>query len=114
MPAPVRTLGYATRREAFVALAARGHTPAEIAQLVNARHPDAGVTGRKVASYLSSLRRKGAVVPVQVKVGTDRYADLQRAADRRRMRPDHLLARILETVLVDNLVDAILDDGEAA
>lgn len=114
MPAPIRTLGYATRREAFVALAARGHTPAEIAQLVNVSHPDSGVTGRKVANYLSSMRRKGAVVPVQVKVDPDRYADLLRAADRRWMRPDHLLARIVETVLVDNLVDAILDDREAA
>ncbi len=111
MAAPVRTLGFASRREAILSLAMQGLTPSEIAESINTAHPEAAASGRQIGSYLSALRRNGQCVPVPVRLDEELYQQLTTAAKARGSRADHLAGRLMATILRDQLVDAILDDG---
>lgn len=112
MPRAVPTLGYPTRRAAFVALAQEGCEPAEIARRVNAAHADACVTVKQVATYLSALRvQRRENVPFMVRVSAETFEALQAEAKNRNSRVDHLARRLLEIAASEALIDAILDDG---
>ncbi|WP_322997486.1 hypothetical protein [Castellaniella sp.] len=89
---------------------------------IHARLPH--VTLRSIAVTMSRLRAAGEIPPAQprkdrpapVRFHLDRHEFTLLCADaeQRDMEPRELAAEILVTVLRDNLVDAVLDDGRAA
>lgn len=113
MPRAVPTLGYPTRREAFIALSREGLSSREIARRVNAADPDAGVNAQVVSKYLSEIRaRRSGTLPLTLNLRGDDYAALQAAAVERSTRADALARRIVLAALQEKLIDAILDDGD--
>lgn len=112
MPSPIPTLGFPTRRAAFVALAMEGRNPAQIAARVNAAHAGAGLTARQVTTYLSVLRIKGREsVPMLLRLPVETFEQLMSEARSRNSRADYLARRLVEAAVSDNLINAILDDG---
>lgn len=90
------TLGYPTRGEAIFALCADGVTLTEAAKRI-------GITRDNARSLLRYQRiRRGLCGYVS--------EGLVRAAYRRGITVDELVARLLATIARDNLADAILDD----
>lgn len=104
-------MGHPTRMKAVLTLAGQGLTTTEIARLISADTPDDPVTVAKVSRLLCAGRQRAPVSPITLRLGGASYDRLAREASKRGSRADHLARRLIETVLADNLIDAILDDG---
>lgn len=111
MGRPKPCMGHPTRTQAVLALAGQGLTTPEIARLISADAPGDPVTVVKVSRLLCAARKKALVSPITLWLGSASYDQLAQEAARRGSRADHLACRLIETVLADNLIDAILDDG---
>lgn len=109
MSGPIPTLGYSTRTAAVLALRAQGLSTVAIARQI-------GIEPKTVAALESSARRSPEAPraqnekPVVFPVGL--LQRLGRAAAGRGMTREALAIRIVETVVDDNMIDAVLDDGE--
>lgn len=108
MSGPIPTLGYPTRTAAVLALRAQGLTTGAIARRI-------GIEPATVSALECSARRSPEAPraqferPVVFPVGL-----LQRlgpAAARRGMTRERLAILIVETVVEDGMIDAVLDDG---
>lgn len=109
------TLGYATRTDAVCALRLAGVSTAEIARRI-------GITAAQVRSLETSRRRCDAANAGarQHNTTTMQPVDLPKLqiialrglASRRNLSVDQLVRRIVGAVIDDDLVDAVLDDGE--
>jgi len=104
-------LGHPTRIQAVLTLAADGLSTPEIARLISAETPTDPVTTAKVSRLLSAGRQRAPISTITLRLSRASYARLAQEAARRGSRADHLARRLIETVLVDNLINAILDDG---
>lgn len=104
-------MGHPTRTQAALALAVQGLSTPEIARLISADAPGDPVTVAKVSRLLCAARKRAPVSPITLRLGGASYDQLAQEAARRGSRADHLARRLIETVLADNLINAILDDG---
>jgi len=108
MAGPIPCLGYPSRTAAVLALRSAGQSTAQIAQRVN-------ITKKQVLALEDSAARSRtagtAVTRVEIVPGV--AALLEQAAVKRGMTIRQLGATILETVAVEKMVDAVLDDREA-
>jgi len=111
MARAVPILGHPTRSAAMRALFDAGLTTGQIALRLTEADPSRPASMQSVANALGQMRAKGAVLPVQVRLSSEDAEVLIEAAGARGLRADQLAARLLQLVLRDGLIDAILDDG---
>ena len=104
-------LGYQSRGAAARGLEARGRSVREIVEAINAESPDAPVTPHSVRSWLW-VARQAPVLPITL--STELCEWLDKAARARGTTAARLAHRLLSVVLDDNLINAILDDGDDA
>lgn len=110
MSGPVPTLGYRSKSQAAVALAAIGLPHREIASKL-------GVPTAIVGALIDSGRRarkpctRAGAAEVRAMLGSDIVNALQVAAERRNSTIAKVAARLLTCAARDDLIDAILDDG---
>lgn len=111
MPAPKPTLGYPSRTAAVVAMRNEGRPTAEIAKAI-------GISSTVVAALEHSAgrakgrRRDPEALCRTVLFPVDVLSALGPAAARRGMHPNHLGRLIVETVVDEDMIDAVLDDGQ--
>ena len=110
MGAPKPTLGYPSRTAAVLAMRAQGRSTSAIADILGI---DKGTVGALEASATRSRARRPAeangrtvLFPVEI---LDR---LRPHADRRGISANELARRIVDAVAEDNLIDAVLEDGD--
>lgn len=109
-------------RENVVALAKQGIPPRDIARILERPYAS-------VKTYVADARRAGTYIPDFRTLTNTRKADRDREfvgvsraiwdalaphAEVRSIRPSQLITMILDAVAHDQLVNAILDDGEGA
>lgn len=99
------TLGYPTRTAAVMALYEQGLRTSQVAERI-------GISDATVAALAHSARRASKAHRLSIPAGL--YSRLQAAAHARGVRAEDLAHRLLSCALADDLVDAILDDDEAA
>jgi hypothetical protein len=110
MSGPVPTIGYRSKSQAAVALAAIGLPHREIAAKL-------GVATTTVGALINSGRRarkactRAGAAEVRIMLGGDTINALQEAAEIRNSTIALVAARILTHAARDNLITAILDDG---
>lgn len=101
------TLGYQTRTDAVVALRLQGLTKSEIAKKI-------GIKLTAVSALERSAAKRSLRPPEQVGrtivLPVDVLEELQPHALRRNLTVDALAQLIIETIVDDAMVDAILDD----
>jgi hypothetical protein len=107
---PVPTLGYRSKSEAAAALRAQGLSHAEIGCRL-------GVAKGTVGSMISTAKRgrnplKGPNRPLTLTLSAATWHALEPAAVLRGVSIERLAGRLLAHVAADQLVNAILDDGE--
>lgn len=108
-------LGHQSRLQAVSALSGEGFTTAEIADRINAETPEDPIT----VAQVSRLRWVGAgsrarKAPAMFCLGPGTYELLAREASARGCAAGDLARRLIETVLTENLINAVLDDGGEA
>ncbi len=101
---PKPTLGYPSRKAAIEALRAQGLSTAEIADTI-------GITRTNVLSVETSARHPREAT-VRINVPLDVYERLGLFAAARGVTSAALAATILDAVVDEGLVDAVLDDGD--
>jgi len=113
MPAAVRTLGFSSRTDAVVYLRGQGLSTKQIAQRV-------GIAESNVTALEASRARKIRAVPeASVELGRGMVlaqrtvTSLRRPASARGVSVSDLARRIVEVVVENGLIDAVLDDGDA-
>jgi hypothetical protein len=109
MPAPKPTLGYPSRTAAVVAMRNEGATTGEIATAIGiSRALVAGL--EHSAGRAKGLRRDPQELCRTVLFPLDVLAALRPAAAARGIHPNHLARLIVETVVDESMIDAVLDD----
>ena len=110
MGAPKPCLGFSSRTEAVIALRKRGLTTDAIAAQI-------GITTHQVISLEASARRHDRNADQAAKLSDSALLlpprlihALTPHADRRGISPAMLAFRIVETVIAEKMVDAVLDD----
>lgn len=109
MPVPIPCLGYPTRSAAALALRKQGLSNAEIAARI-------GITAKQASCFVYRATHKRSGRPYDrrtynVRISRDVIEDLAPHAEKRGLHP-HALARLLvATVVDDEMIDAVLDDG---
>ena len=101
---PKPTLGYPSRKAAIKALRAEGCSTAEIAEAI-------GITRTNVLSVETSTRHPRRST-VRINVPVDVFERLGLFAADRGVTAAALVSRIVETVVDEGLVDAVLDDSD--
>lgn len=112
MPASKPTLGYPSRTAAVLALRARGYSRGKVAALIGI--PDTTVAALEVSGRRAGKRRQR---PAEQNGRTivfprDVLDRLHPHAAERDITANELARRIVETVLDEGLIRAVLDDGE--
>ena len=107
MARPIPCLGYASRTDAAMALKARGLTYRQIAEAIGISivNVQALIASRKRSDKLQK-HRPAPSLPAHMARALTPYAES------RGITPPELAARILETVITDQLIDAVLDDAK--
>jgi len=110
--APKATLGFGTRTEAVLSLRAQNLNTQEIGDRIGIS--PSTVTALEVSALRSAARK--ALPPVEqgraILIPQDVLSSMRRAAFKRGMSPNELARIIVETVVDDGLIDAVLDDAE--
>lgn len=114
MGAPKATLGHSSRTAAVAALRAEGLPTAAIAARI-------GIESKTVTALEASAMREHRPAPARVAdqrgrmvlVTFEDYAALRPSAARRSTTVDQLIRDIIEVVVRDDMIDAVLDDGAA-
>ena len=104
----VPTLGYRSRTEAILALRIDGKKTQEIADLIGL--PRSKITALELHAARAQKRRSAPAMDLPQHL----LPRLAPHAISRGMTSKGLAIRLLETVLEEQLVDAVLDDGGAA
>ena len=104
-------LGHPSRVLAVSSLSGEGFTAAEIADRINAETPEDPITVAQVSRLRSVTRRQDRKAPAMFCLDARTYELLAREAAARCCAADDLARRLIETVLTENLIDAVLDDG---
>jgi hypothetical protein len=115
MGAPKPCLGFSSRTEAVFALREQGLSTEAIARKI-------GITANQVISLESSAKRcerradrSAALMDAALLLPPRLIYALAPHADRRGVKPAMLAFTIIETVIAESMVDAVLDDlGERA
>lgn len=114
MPKPKPTLGYPSRTEAVVALSRQGLTNREIARRIGDAEgidfSEATVGALKCKGGVRSGRRAPRNADRTVLFPAELLDALGPHAERRRCSANELARRIVEAVVDDELVAAVLDD----
>lgn len=112
MAGRIPTAGFATRTEAVLAMRASGHSTRQIADAlgiepksVTALEISAVRTAKRAPASVQSGR--GVLLPMEV------LNRMRRPASKRGMEPHELAVRIVRTVVMDGMIDAVLDDDVA-
>ena len=112
MGAPVPCLGYPSRTAAIVALRQKGLTTAEISR-------ETGISAKNIlALEESAVRITRGAKPIGKAISNAMLLPpwlvtaLEAHARRRRMTPGMLAFRIIETVVGDKMIDAVMDDAD--
>ncbi|PWE32754.1 hypothetical protein DDZ14_08385 [Maritimibacter sp. 55A14] len=111
MGAPKPALGYPSRTAAVVALRNQGKTFAQIGRMI-------GITAKTASALAHSAQRShrhdlNEIRPDAVLDGEAINA-LQPYATRRGLTVGELVCLLIETVVEDQIIDAVLDDGAFA
>ncbi len=106
------TLGYASRTEAVLALRAQRIPTAEIARRIGIAHKTVTALEHSAGRNRRAPRPSEALGRTIV-FPTDILDALGPHAARRGMHVNQLARRIVETVVDENMVDAVMDDGDA-
>lgn len=102
-------LGYPTRSAAAVGLRAAGCSTAEIAAQLGVKH--ATVTALEHSAGRRRQQRPAEAMGRTVLFAVDVLAALGPHAAKRNMHPNDLARLIVETVVDEGMIDAVLDDG---
>lgn len=102
-------------KAAVIAMTRAGFRQAEIVALFGG-----AVTERAVNSWLAEERAKDPSIPKfragraqsKIWIPRDTLAALEEAAARRNTSPNEIARRLLTAAVADNLVEAVLDDGD--
>lgn len=108
------TLGFATRTEAVLALRAGGKTTRQIADAIGIEPQT--VSALEVSALRSAARLRNAAQAFDgraVLLPTDILSRMRRASAKRGMEPHELAIRIIRTVVMENMIDAVIDDEVA-
>ncbi len=103
-------LGYPSNSAAVVALRAAGLSTAAIAARLGIKH--ASVTAFEHSAGRRRPQRPSEAMGRTVLFPVDVLAALGPHAARRNMHPNCLARLIVETVVDEGIIDAVLDDGE--
>ncbi|GAB4368161.1 MAG: hypothetical protein Kow00114_27260 [Kiloniellaceae bacterium] len=116
MGGPVPTLGYPSRTACILALREEGKTVAEIAAAIGI--PEHRVNSLDWFGTQARKRRRGPlsydVDGPAVEFPGQMLDSLKPAARRRGMGVHHLVRKLVEKIVEDGLVEAVLDDAAAA
>lgn len=113
MPLRKPALGYPSRTDAILALGSRGLGDAEIAERIGmtlSSVRSARSTGRRAAIRCGQTTPDGRAVALPIET----LRDLRPHAERRGLHVTALVRQLLDLVIADGLVDAVLDDGVSA
>lgn len=106
--------GYPSMKAATLALARKGLDQHEIAKAI-------GSWPSNVAAILSQLRKEGELPPLarfipsgHMPLDRNLLAALAPHAEKRGITPPRLAERLLTVIAGEDLVDAVLDDGEGS
>lgn len=113
MAGPKRTLGYATRTDAVIALRGQGLGTAAIAERVGIEIKTVTALEASAARSRARASRPAEEQGRTVLFPVDVLASLRRPAEKRGLHPNQLARLIVEAVADGNLIDAVLDDAEA-
>jgi predicted transcriptional regulator len=97
------TLGYPSRSAAVAALRKECKSTREIAELI-------GVSQKVVLAMDQYNRSKLTRNHQMIKVSPDVYKALVRSSRKRHLRVEQLTNRVLEIIVNDGLLEAVLDD----
>jgi hypothetical protein len=114
MGAPKPSLGYASRTDAVAALRADGLSTAAIAARIGIEPKTVAALESSAAQRRASPAKSGEQIGRPVIVPYWDYAALRPHAARRATTVDQLIRDLIEIVARDDMVDAVLDDGEAS
>lgn len=107
MANPKETLGYPTRTAAVVALRAKRFTLQQIADQI-------GIKVATVSALEHKYKRKMAEQNRTILFPTSMLEKLEKPAKHRGLSSNQLIREIVEAVVDDGLIDAVLDDGGVA
>ncbi len=99
MPAAKPAMGFPSLTEAALHLEAQGLSAARIGNALN-------ISAARASALIVSGRRRSQRIHLPKEI----VAELQEAANLRRISVGELALRILDTVAKDNMTDAVLDD----
>jgi hypothetical protein len=103
-------MGYPSQTAAIRALNAKGMRRSEIAQLLGMKTKD--VTSAALTATKHRAKSFAYDKPQQVYLGLETIAALKPYADARGIMPTKLVQMLIDTVVRDGMVDAVLDDRE--
>lgn len=113
MGAAIPTLGYPSRTRAVEGLRAKGYDTKKIANLigiaastVTALEASAGRALRRTGKDTYGVGNRTVLFPIDV------LETMRPAAEARGIGPNELARRIVETVIDDDIIDAVLDDRQ--
>lgn len=107
MGAPIPCMGFPSRTDAAMALKARGLTSRQIAEAI-------GISIPNVEALIASRQRTEGMKKHRPPPSLPAHiaSALAPHAHNRGITAPELAARILETVIADQLIDAVLDDAK--
>jgi len=103
-------MGYPSQTAAIRALKAKGMQCGEIAQLLGMKPKD--VTSAAIIATKHRTKSFSYDKPQQVYLGIQTIAALKPHADARGIMPTKLVQMLIDIVVRDGMVDAVLDDQE--
>lgn len=107
-------MGFPSRTDAVVYLASKGMTDREIARAISVQHPLDPIAHTTVSKLRHSRIKALPRTPLEIRLPKATAARLTALATARGQHTHRLAAQIIEIVVSDDLLNAILDDGDGA
>lgn len=111
MSRPQPTLGYVSRMAACEALTAQGMTPRDIARAISTGEGIEFDVGTVYSFLNKAKKRRGPVKHRSVEIEVATLERLAPHAFRRGLSIRELVRQMIETIVDDEMVDAVMDDG---